>query len=334
MYPLVFDVCSNCGVSNKNSTNLTCESNQTVEWIFNVFHECVDTPKEEVGFILGLVSICCWVCASVPQLIENYRKKHVEEAISFLFLMFWLFGDSSNLIGCLLTGQLAIQIVTAIYYVFMDIVMILQYLYYRSKNRRQAKLERNGVINDILVNGNTRTKNIVVCAFFLAVVPLSFLRRNSESQLVSDFEHQKIGRTLLSTGDVEHGGPLLPTDTEDVIGYAIGCISSLFYLASRLPQIRKNFKRKQTDGVSIHLFILAVAGNALYGTSILLQDPDPGKTYTQFILLHLPWLIGSLGTMSLDFTLLMQILHYNPPCKNRGLNDNNRTEDDEDPLLA
>lgn len=330
MYPLVFDVCTNCGVSKNNSTNLTCESNQTVEWIFYVFHECVNTPKEEVGFILGLISICCWVCASVPQLVENYRKKHVEEAISFLFLMFWLFGDSSNLIGCLLTGQLAIQIVTSIYYVFMDIVMILQYLYYKARNKRQARLETNGVINDILVNGNTRTKNIVVCAFFLAVVPLSFLRQNSESQLVSEFEHQKIGRTLLSSSDAQQGSPLLPTDPEDVIGYVIGCVSSVFYLASRLPQIIKNYKRRQTEGVSISLFILAVAGNALYGTSILLQDPDPGKTYTQFILLHLPWLIGSLGTMSLDFILLTQILHYNPPCKK-----NNKTEDDdENPLLA
>ena len=36
---------------------------------------------------------------------------------------------------------------------------------------------------------------------------------------------------------------------------------------------------------------------------ILMQDPEAGDTYGQFIVYQLPWLIGSLGTMSLDFTV-------------------------------
>lgn len=325
MYPILFDVCNNCGASSNSSTNLTCETNETISWIFDVFHECIDTPKEEVGFILGLISICCWICASVPQLVENYRKKHVEEAISFLFLMFWLFGDSSNLIGCLLTGQLPIQIVTAVYYVFMDIVMILQYLYYRAINRRKAQKERDGVINDVLVNGNKHSKHIVACVCFMLIVPLSLSKQSAPVSA----EHARVGRTLLSK-ETDGAHPILPTDPEDVIGYVIGCVSSLFYLCSRLPQIWKNYKRQGTDGVSIHLFILAVMGNALYGASILLQDPRQGKTYTQFIVFHLPWLIGSLGTMSLDFTLLTQILYYDRPCKKTV----NQDDDDVEPLIA
>lgn len=329
MYPIVFDACNNCGARySSNSSNLTsCETNETIVWIFNVFHECVNTPKEEVGFILGLVSICCWICASVPQLIENYRKKRVEEAISFLFLMFWLLGDSSNLIGCLLTGQLAIQIITGVYYVFMDIIMILQYLYYRARSRRLAKSERNEIINETVSDPVTR--HIIPCCFLMAIFPLSLLRKSYEQDEFSNFEPQRIGRNLLAN-NLGNGGPMLPTDLEDVIGYTIGCLSSLFYLGSRVPQIIRNYRRKRTDGVSIYMFLLAVAGNALYGTSILLQDPDPGKTYTQFIMIHLPWLVGSLGTMSLDFTLLSQILYYNPPCKK----ETPVVEDDDEPLLA
>lgn len=307
MYPILYDVCNNCRLT-KNTSDVSCVNNQTVQWIYNVFHECVNNPKEEVGFILGLVSICCWICASVPQLYENYKTKKVEEAIAFMFLLLWLFGDLSNLIGCLLTGQLPIQIITAVYYVGMDIIMISQYGYYRMINKSRARADQNASVN------NSASRHIVPCCFLMAMLPLSLLGKSFGPESTSNVEHRRIGRTLLAE-DLRHGGHILPTDPEDIAGYAIGCISSLLYLGSRLPQIIKNQRRRKTEGVSINLFILAVAGNALYGSSVLLQDPDPGKTYGQFIMQHLPWLIGSLGTMTLDFIALTQILYFNPPCR-------------------
>lgn len=59
IYPLLIDVA-------KNSSDITCLNNQTVQWIYHVFHQCVNDVKEEIGFTLGLISICCWICASVP----------------------------------------------------------------------------------------------------------------------------------------------------------------------------------------------------------------------------------------------------------------------------
>jgi len=50
-------------------------------------------------------------------------------------------------------------------------------------------------------------------------------------------------------------------------------------------------------------------GNLLYGTSVLLKNPEPGQSEGDYILHHLPWLIGSLGVLSLDV-----IVSFPLPC--------------------
>lgn len=60
------------------------------------------------------------------------------ESLSSLFIITWLIGDITNLIGCLLTHQLPTQLYTAIYYCVMDVVMVTQYFYYRFRNRTQS----------------------------------------------------------------------------------------------------------------------------------------------------------------------------------------------------
>lgn len=60
------------------------------------------------------------------------------------------------------------------------------------------------------------------------------------------------------------------------------------------------FKRKSTEGVSYFLFALVIVGNCLYGLSVLLKNPDWDQGEKSYVVHHLPWLIGSLGTLSLD----------------------------------
>ncbi len=60
------------------------------------------------------------------------------------------------------------------------------------------------------------------------------------------------------------------------------------------------FKRKSTEGVSYFLFALVILGNTTYGLSVLLKNPDAGQGESSYMIHHLPWLIGSLGTLSLD----------------------------------
>lgn len=60
------------------------------------------------------------------------------------------------------------------------------------------------------------------------------------------------------------------------------------------------FKRKSTTGISYSLFALVMLGNTLYGVSVLLKNPDPGQAEGSYVIHHLPWLVGSLGVLSLD----------------------------------
>ncbi|XP_069333507.1 lysosomal amino acid transporter 1 homolog isoform X2 [Eulemur rufifrons] len=113
------------------------------------------------------------------------------------------------------------------------------------------------------------------------------------------------GRALLS---VEPGSK--PFTQQEIVGFVIGSISSVLYLLSRLPQIRTNFLRKSTQGISYSLFALVMLGNTLYGLSVLLKNPELGQSEGSYLLHHLPWLVGSLGVLLLDTVISIQFLLY------------------------
>ena len=48
------------------SANISCLEPGYCLWVYNVFHECVYNPKEEIGFIFGLISILCWIISALP----------------------------------------------------------------------------------------------------------------------------------------------------------------------------------------------------------------------------------------------------------------------------
>ncbi|KAK2526745.1 Pqlc2 [Columba livia] len=106
------------------------------------------------------------------------------------------------------------------------------------------------------------------------------------------------------------GRDTAPFTRSEIIGFTIGSISSVLYLCSRVPQIYTNYKRKSTAGVSYSLFALVMLGNSLYGLSVLLKNPEPGQGEGDYVLHHLPWLVGSLGVLSLDVVISFQFLAY------------------------
>ncbi|KAM6046551.1 lysosomal amino acid transporter 1 homolog isoform 2-T2 [Chlamydotis macqueenii] len=116
------------------------------------------------------------------------------------------------------------------------------------------------------------------------------------------------GRSLLSARVDEL--ELKPFTRSEIIGFTIGSVSSVLYLCSRVPQIYTNYKRKSTIGVSYSLFALVMLGNLLYGLSVLLKNPEPGQGEGDYVLHHLPWLVGSLGVLSLDVVISFQFLAY------------------------
>ena len=73
-----------------------------------------------------------------PQLYENYKRGSVE-SLSKVFLSIWLVGDLTNLSGSVLTKQLPTQQYTAMLFVCLDSVMLLQYMFYTRRNRRLSR---------------------------------------------------------------------------------------------------------------------------------------------------------------------------------------------------
>ncbi|KAI0374895.1 hypothetical protein BV20DRAFT_1041091 [Pilatotrama ljubarskyi] len=87
---------------------------------------------------LGYTSIACWLGAQFPQVLENARRQSVE-GLALPFLMNWLLGDATNLLGCILTHQLPFQTYLATYFVFVDFSLLSQYFYYRRTSEKAVR---------------------------------------------------------------------------------------------------------------------------------------------------------------------------------------------------
>uniref|UniRef100_A0A8C8ITT5 Uncharacterized protein n=1 Tax=Oncorhynchus tshawytscha TaxID=74940 RepID=A0A8C8ITT5_ONCTS len=96
--------------------------------------------------VVGSRAVSVWCqqtnTSTSSQVYEAYRNGKVEEAMSFGFLLFLFSGDLSSLIGCVLTSQLPIQIVTVVFYIFTDLLLISQFLYYKIKNNSSKSNQR------------------------------------------------------------------------------------------------------------------------------------------------------------------------------------------------
>jgi uncharacterized protein with PQ loop repeat len=101
------------------------EYNEFIGWYFS---QCVYTTSDYVGFFLGLLNIGVWLFIHVPQLIKSFKSKG--KGLSPLMLGLWLSGDITGLAGLLLTNQGGVLLATQIYYLCMDSLLVLEYLYF------------------------------------------------------------------------------------------------------------------------------------------------------------------------------------------------------------
>lgn len=82
-----------------------------------------------VSKVLGILSLLVWLFAQLPQVLENHLNQSVS-GVSLAFLICWISGDATNLIGCLLSRAMPFQILLAAYYCFIDCILSLQFWYY------------------------------------------------------------------------------------------------------------------------------------------------------------------------------------------------------------
>lgn len=131
-------------------------------WINKWFGDCVYTTWDTVAFCIGLSSVLFWIIAQLPQVISNFLRS-AADALSPWFLAQWLAGDTFNFLGCILTGdQQKTQTITAGYFIFSDIVIITQYIYYQIRNKNRVDFDesthKGSAFSDGLKSGLTREK--------------------------------------------------------------------------------------------------------------------------------------------------------------------------------
>ncbi|XP_028320783.1 lysosomal amino acid transporter 1 homolog isoform X2 [Gouania willdenowi] len=248
-------------------------------WILYLLEECVENIWEYCSVVIGLISMLCFLLSTLPQVYEAYKTGKVEEAVSFGFLFFLFSGDVSSFAGCYLTSQLPIQVITVVFYIFTDVILISQFLYYKIKN----------------MSGRKRPLLKWMCFTWCGAATLALLVL---PKLILDTSTPLYSQTSASSKSVE------------LTGFICGYVASVFYLCSRFLQLYKNFQRKSTEGTSYLLFALAMMGNGTYGLSVMAVLPALRGSKQTFLIKHLAWLIGSLGVLVLDFFITAQFIIY------------------------
>eukprot|EP00276_Gloeochaete_wittrockiana_P007706 CAMPEP_0184652212 /NCGR_PEP_ID=MMETSP0308-20130426/9910_1 /TAXON_ID=38269 /ORGANISM="Gloeochaete witrockiana, Strain SAG 46.84" /LENGTH=244 /DNA_ID=CAMNT_0027086963 /DNA_START=327 /DNA_END=1061 /DNA_ORIENTATION=+ len=225
------------------------------------------------------------------------------------------------MIGCILTGQLPTQTATAVYFVMCDVLTVSQYIYYYIVNYVIKQKS-----NDEFVNikhsfqppsyGATSTSTPASTTTVARSVAAGLMGFTGVLQIYTYMGPGPVGHHSSSTAS--HGsGRILLSKIEEIcgasppeewavkLGLFIGWASCVLYLSSRLPQIYKNYNRKSTDGLAFYMFLSAVMGNLTYAASIFIRSTDPAVLAGQ-----VPWILGAVGTLGLDFTVFAQFLLY------------------------
>jgi len=191
-------------------------------------------------------------------------------------------------------------IILASYYTICDIILLLQIYFYRWDKKR--RLSPDGVIEDSPLlerhrhedNANNSRRRIYT------------LFAQYSGALILVCASGVISWWISTRPDFEGGTPQQPAEPKasELTIQLFGWTSAILYLGSRVPQILKNFETK-CEGLSVGLFIFAIAGNSCYALSII-----AASTERQYLVRNGSWLAGSLLTIGFDVFVLCQFFHY------------------------
>lgn len=273
-----------------------------------------------VSQINGTISFCSAFISLFPQIIETFRDKTVE-GLSPYFLLAWVGGDITSLIGAWMTKQLMFQVVLALYFLCNDLFVCGQYYYYGILHENKlatagheskpmyTSLPSSELANESdmhtagVTGGNTRRnqKN-----FFSKMFALVGLAGSANAlpleQVISIMASQDPNSPVPIPGNGNNGN----TST---VGITLSWLGAAFYVGARIPQLWKNYERKSTDGISPFLFATTLLANVTYNISILtsnefLESPDRKA----FLLNAMPFILGCTVTIFFDMVYFYQ--HY------------------------
>lgn len=235
-----------------------------------------------------------------------------------------------------------IQIILAIYYTLADIVLLAQCFYYRGftwqdhpvvKPATSQPTERTALLSDNNAEQQRRRSSADWTGLSPAVPHISDSPKKVHTVVQSILWNSTIVVIVCAAGVLGwflgekaksgRGNKGAPADDNlelNVVGQFFGYLCTVAYIASRLPQLILNYRRKTTDGLSMLFFLFACLGNITYVLSIFAYEPkcggkpckhgEAGAIYGRYMLLNLSWLAGSLVTLFMDFGVFAQYFMY------------------------
>ncbi|CAM0137831.1 unnamed protein product [Umbelopsis sp. WA50703] len=265
----------------------------------------------------------------MPQVIENYKLRSAE-SLSFSFLVVWLTGDFANLIGCIVLDQLPFQIYLSIYFILVDTVLCLQWIWYVRLGKGVPL--PSSAETDIKFHVESQPVEIAVPrppspppSEQSGLIPYSHSASPSKWYTMEPSKNDKSSVVLFALFFMVMNAPSTnlvsannastmatmasPASDESTLwmGRVFAWLCTCLYLSSRIPQILKNYKRRSVQGLSIALFLFAAFGNLTYTLSIFTNPHSTRESLIEAI----PYILGSAGTLLFDLTIFAQYVIYN-----------------------
>jgi uncharacterized protein with PQ loop repeat len=247
---------------------MTCPEG-SIEWIANIFGDCVVTKRDKWSFAVGMLSNIIWLVSSTPQFVQNYRTKSVDGQSPYFFSLL-LIGSICSLIGLIVNKGLATQIIQSIIYVLLDSILFGQYVYYRNCYKSCHEDSFEGI---------------------------------QDGHEIDESENSsKFGRGVAFAGVSAAVDFAYPYTGKELVGTMFGWVSTTIFVASRIPQLKKNIQTKMVKDVNPLYITLSVFGNGSYLASLWIK-----KFTAQYNWNQMPWIVGAAFPMLCDITALVQM---------------------------
>lgn len=273
---------------------------------------------QQLSYIFGIITNVLFLFVFVPTLLLNYRLKN-SDAISFSLLYCLILGDIFSVISANYKKLNQVIIYSGIFHIFLDLIVIIQVLYYRGEgnlnlssdsrsppydeeiNEEINEDEISDEIGDEIIDESVSLISFPTSVYFYNK-KLLYLRPSEFIFACISIIFIIICKILLIYLDQNIGNKLADT---------LGWLTTLIFISSRIPQIILNYQRKSTEGLSILSFIIINICNFFFFLSIVILLIDlPKENHLNFILENIQWIVGSTCTILFDCIIFSQFIIY------------------------
>lgn len=271
-----------------------------------------------VSNTFSTLSLASWICAQMPQIVTNYKNKSAD-GISPLFLLLWFMGDFLSFTSCLLNDVvLKFQVYLSLFFIANDIMLCFQYYYYNSIYPKRHASVYAPVTSTITHDNDDLGNEPVINSSAVDIHHTESGSSSSPSNTPPKYNsNSPLKQSIIASSLASTAHALATNDTSssssssESLGSILAWSCTVVYMASRCPQLWKNYKRKSVDGINSVLFGAALVGNLTYTFSILTSCEfiyDDAKS--EFFIKELPYILGSSGTVIFDILYFYQKYLY------------------------